>query len=540
MLLLFAVLLCLVWSLSGHVFDTNGVPCGSYDIQSIVRVIGDGEYREAIHRANCILADPELTSVEKRADALHMLGLSYFEIGDEESALEALRACIDIYPDNTYFSNAEAIETQHLLRQLITGGINATDVLAQPPSKQSFMVDGYGRRSDVRALAIYFPQFHPDKHNSHLWGAGFTEWIHVAKARPLFDGHYQPHIPADLGFYDLRVPETRALQAAIARAVGIQGFIYYHFWFNGQRILNLPLDELLRTKQPDFPFALCWANSEWRAKWTATTGEVDNGQFLYGNNYEEEDNVRHIRWLLKEVFPDPRYIRVGGKPLFGFHDANITRGLLDTWRREAAKEGVELYLCLVMHHRSRIPTGDFDCIWEWGSDVHGARQMRKNQLAGGEDVHNKAFSYSTGVVDYDNYAALQMLNRLRPPMPARASMDRIPVVTPRWDNSPRYPSLKKAFVMDKQTPDSYEKFLRYEVDHITPASNPGKILVINAWNEWGEGNHLEPDQKWGWTYLDGTRHVLRPQGPPILDIQCELTEFCIDPTSTERLANTKH
>ena len=164
---------------------------------------------------------------------------------------------------------------------------------------------------DKRIIAFYLPQYHPFPENDEWWGKGFTEWRNVVKARPLYRGHYQPHLPADLGFYDLRVPEVRQQQADMARMYGINGFCYYHYWFNGHQLMERPLEEMLSSGNPDFPFMLCWANENWTRAWDGGSRHI-----LIAQNYSEEDDRAHIRYLLDNVFSDSRYIRVDGKPVF--------------------------------------------------------------------------------------------------------------------------------------------------------------------------------------------------------------------------------
>jgi lipopolysaccharide biosynthesis protein len=163
----------------------------------------------------------------------------------------------------------------------------------------------------ARAIALYLPQFHPIPENDEWWGKGFTEWTNTAKAKPVFRGHYQPHVPADLGFYDLRVPETREAQTALARRYGIEGFCYYHYWFAGRRILERPFDAVLHSGTPDFPFCLCWANATWAGVWYGEPNRVLIKQTYPG----QADHEAHFRALLP-AFKDPRYIRVDGKPVF--------------------------------------------------------------------------------------------------------------------------------------------------------------------------------------------------------------------------------
>lgn len=194
----------------------------------------------------------------------------------------------------------------------------------------------------IRPIAFYLPQYHPIPENDEWWGKGFTEWTNVTKAKPLFDGHYQPHLPADLGFYDLRLEETRIAQANLARQYGIYGFCYYHYWFNGRRILERPFQEVLERGKPDFPFMLCWANENWTRVWDG--GEKN---ILLEQKYSEQDDIDHIRSLIP-AFKDTRYIKVDGKPVFVVYKSTLIPDIINTikrWRNEAAMEGLELYLC---------------------------------------------------------------------------------------------------------------------------------------------------------------------------------------------------
>ncbi len=205
-----------------------------------------------------------------------------------------------------------------------------------------------GGRPRTKALAFYLPQFHPIPENDEWWGPGFTEWANVARARPRYPGHYQPHVPGELGYYDLRVPEVREAQAALAREHGISGFVYYHYWFHGKRLLERPFEEVLESGSPDFPFALCWANEEWTRNWDAMTGTV-----LMPQEYSEEDDLAHIRYLIR-AFQDPRYIRIDGRPLLLVYRAELLPDPQRTfrlWRDEAKAAGIpDLYLCYVESH----------------------------------------------------------------------------------------------------------------------------------------------------------------------------------------------
>src|SRR5580700_10112401 len=197
----------------------------------------------------------------------------------------------------------------------------------------------------VRAIAFHLPQFHPIPENDEWWGKGFTEWISVVQATPRLPGHYQPHLPADLGFYDLRLPEARAAQAALAASYGIYGFCYYHYWFQGRQVLERPVNEILKNGEPDFPFCLCWANENWTRRWDGLNNEI-----LLEQRYSEADDLAHIRALIP-FFLDPRYICVLDRPFFAIYQASKLpdpRRTADIWRREAERAGLKgLYLVRV-------------------------------------------------------------------------------------------------------------------------------------------------------------------------------------------------
>lgn len=361
----------------------------------------------------------------------------------------------------------------------------------------------------VKAIAFYLPQFHPIEENDQWWGKGFTEWTNVTRVTPRFPGHYQPHLPADLGFYDLRLPETRQAQADLAREYGIHGFCYYHYWFNGRRLLERPFEEVLKLKKPNFPFCLCWANENWTRAWDGMNSEV-----LISQAYDKRDDIAHIRTLAK-AFLDERYIRVGGKPLFLVYRANLLpnpKETIDRWREEAFKLGVgELFLCRVESTLGEDgdprflgfdAAVDFHPSWEkLGVPMsHGKWWYRLRRLG-----INKQDYGRNRVYDYSRYVSCILQE---PPV----SYPRFPCVCPSWDNSARR---KDATILLNSSPHTYEEWLRAVVKRASSIGGDSPIVFINAWNEWAEGNHLEPCQNWGRAYLEATRDALESP-PPVL------------------------
>lgn len=354
-----------------------------------------------------------------------------------------------------------------------------------------------------RVIAIYLPQYHPVIENDKWWGKGFTEWTNVTKAKPLFRNHYQPHLPSDLGFYDLRVPETREQQANIAKAHGIDGFCYYHYWFNGKRVLERPFNEVIESGKPNFPFMLCWANENWTRAWDGGEKEI-----LLEQKYSEEDDRNHIKYLLS-IFKDERYIKIDGKPIFCIYRSTVFPNMkrtINVWREEAAKVGMNLYLCRMESFACSGPEllkDGFDAAIDF-------QPLGKSMIEFGKQRHlwirivNKINTYifntkKDRIVDYKKYVDY-MCNY------PQDNYKIYPCVTPMWDNTPR--RQKNRFIMKNSSPQFYKKWLLSVFSKFNPFSEQENLIFINAWNEWAEGNHLEPDSKWGRMYLEATKEVV--------------------------------
>lgn len=368
----------------------------------------------------------------------------------------------------------------------------------------------------ARAIAFYLPQFHPTPENDEWWGRGFTEWTNVVAGTPRFKGHGQPHLPADLGFYDLRVPETRQQQADLARAAGIEAFCYYHYWFKGKRLLNRPLDEVLGSGAPDFPFCLCWANESWSRAWSGREHDL-----LVQQTYDDADDAAHIAWLCG-VFQDSRYLRVDGRPLFLFYMPeklpDATR-LLAQWRTESLRRiGIEPCFCAVQTgfstrdaaglralgfdgvvqfepNRSHFPTprnpaGRAVSFLRHALPARWYDALRNNARLGQRNINT--------VVDYASYVDRSMVG---------SALDdtTYPVVFPSWDNSARRTS---ATIIENHDAGQYRRWLEDAVNRVGSRSAEQRLVFINAWNEWAEGCHLEPDRRHGLAFLDATAEAL--------------------------------
>jgi hypothetical protein len=343
-----------------------------------------------------------------------------------------------------------------------------------------------------KVLAFYLPQFHQVAENDAWHGEGFTEWTVVARSKPLFPGHRQPELPGELGFYDLRVPEIRYRQAQLARAHGLSGFLYYHYWFGGRRMLGRPFDEVLRSGQPDFPFALCWANESWYRRWQ---GSID--EMLMEQVFSEEDDIAHIRWL-NRCFEDPRYIRIGGRPLLAVYRAHYLpdpRRTVDVWRSECERAGVAppwLVMFETEEELSDPAARGFDASAEF-LPHHLASLVPAKPRKFGADRSHRMFEYEDVAAAYLN----------RPPVDWR----RFPCVATGWDNTPRRQS-GEALILRGATPEAYGQWLAEAARRQKQLYGSNGVVFVNAWNEWAEGAHLEPDEYWGRRYLETTREVL--------------------------------
>jgi glycosyltransferase involved in cell wall biosynthesis len=344
---------------------------------------------------------------------------------------------------------------------------------------------------DVRLIAFYLPQYHPIPQNDEWWGAGFTEWTNVTRATPQFSGHYQPRLPSELGFYDLRLPEIRTAQAELARAHGIHGFCYYHYWFGGKRLLGRPFEEVLRSGEPDLPFCLCWANEPWSRRWDGLSQDV-----LQAQSYTEADDLDHIRWLL-EALADPRAITVEAKPLLLVYQArDLPRPAqtVDTWRKEVEAAGLPgLYLVAV-------ETG-WDAGWDATQVGFDAKVLFQPQFS---------ILRETPRLELDGPSTLSVHEYDRA-WPALAGAERVAyrrydTVFPSWDNTARRG--EEATVVHGSTPEAYEEWLRSTIEKARVQEPEHRIVFINAWNEWAEGAYLEPDLRFGRAYLEATRRAL--------------------------------
>lgn len=381
----------------------------------------------------------------------------------------------------------------------------------------------------ARVIAFYLPQFHPVPENDKYWGKGFTEWTNVAKAKPLFRGHYQPRIPADLGFYDLRLPEVREEQAQLAREAGVEGFCYWHYWFgNGRQVLERPFDEVVASGKPDFPFCLAWANHDW------TTGSWEKGikdQIIFKQEFPgEADHIAHFNKLLP-AFKDHRYITVDGKPIFFIWDPyrfKDIEGFMQLWNRLAKENDLEgIYFVAIGNSTTTIKRRS-DGTVEPGRiqpDLKSSAKVYKDFLALGFNAVCSIGKSRAEMIYMGKYKrALRFLLQERLPFllpsfkydypkvmkysfaPEDSWENVFPAIMPQWDRSPR--SGNKEGIYINATPEHFKHHIEDALKVIANKQPEHKILILRSWNEWGEGNYVEPDLKYGHGFLNALKSCI--------------------------------
>ena len=378
----------------------------------------------------------------------------------------------------------------------------------------------------ARIIALYLPQFHPIPENDLWWGRGFTEWTNVAKAKPLFRGHRQPRIPADLGFYDLRLPETREQQAVLAREAGVEGFCYYHYWFGGgKQLLERPFNEVVESGKPDFPFCICWANHTWSNKtWRRTSAMQHDGLLVEQTYPGRDDHVAHFMSLLK-AFRDKRYITVDGKLLFAIYDPlgfPDVGGFIGLWQQLATEHGLPGFYFVGMSpstlsfkiaadgkHKPALPnlrsSADiYNNVLSLGFDAVNSYGKRRGEMLYegkwkniaktvmrrmGLNVGSRCYDYERTVANF--FAPEDVWEKV------------FPTILPQWDRSPRVSSADGVYV--NVTPEKFEQHIRNAIRIVSRKEEQHRIIFLKSWNEWGEGNYVEPDEEFG----HGLLHALR-------------------------------
>lgn len=345
----------------------------------------------------------------------------------------------------------------------------------------------------VKAIAYYLPQFHEIPENNEWWGKGFTEWRNVARGAPRFRGHYQPRIPRDLGFYTLTDANVLKRQAEYAKAGGLSGFCFYHYWFSGKRLLHRPVDILRENPAINIEYCLMWANESWTRRWDERDDNI-----LMAQEYHDRDDAAFVE-NLHHYFQDPRYIRLNNRPLFFIYRPNMIDGLarkLSRWRKLFEKKFEEIPLFFMAQTAEANPS-------KYGLD--GAIEFPPHKLVGRLKTVNHHLSpldqgFRGKVYSYDAFMNAAVSEPVQ-------KYPLIKTACPSWDNDARRQG--GGTVVHGSTPAKYEKWLRHCVDYALQNPTYGEsIVAINAWNEWAEAAYLEPDIYYGAAYLNATARAL--------------------------------
>ncbi len=375
----------------------------------------------------------------------------------------------------------------------------------------------------VRVIALYLPQFHPIPENDEWWGKGFTEWTNVKKAKPLCKGHVQPRVPADLGYYDLRDPETRERQAELAREAGIEGFCYYHYWFgNGRQLLERPFNEVLASGKPDFPFCLCWANHDWTNKSWKKGNTQKSGSMIMQMQYSEEDHINHFYNILP-AFRDKRYITVDGKPLFAvWAPRNIPNGkrFVELWQNLARQNGLPgiHFVGYTANANKKLPNGKlslyetnkasafYQSVLDIGYDAVISSGLTRAQsiIQGRLGLAWNILTYKTRIPSSSHLDYSKVMRHYYVDEDAWENV--YPTLLPQWDRTPRAGS-KTEFLINS-SPGKFQSTIEEALSYLKDKTSEHRILFLKAWNEWGEGNYVEPDQQFGHGWLDAIKNAI--------------------------------
>lgn len=368
----------------------------------------------------------------------------------------------------------------------------------------------------ARVIAYYLPQFHPIKENDEFWGKGFTEWTNVAKAKPLFKGHYQPQVPADLGFYDLRLPEVREAQATMAKECGVEGFMYWNYWFGrGKKVLEMPIEEIMRTGKPNFPFCIGWANHDWSNKTWKTIGNFKMEKtFLTQEYLGKKDYTDYFNYCLP-MFKDKRYITVDDKPLFYIFAPDAIPDIEDfikLWNKLAIKNGLK-----GIHFVARVDAIGKTHVVNDKSYLNDHKQRYDNYIKKGFDAVcsegcRRAEILSSGfskkyfrtilkkmrLSSMNSHDYMKIINNY---YTDSDSLDYVyPQIIPRMDRTPRQG--KNAIIYKDNSPEKFRKCIQLAFEKVQDKNYEHRILFLSSWNEWGEGSYMEPDIIFGHEYLD--------------------------------------
>lgn len=449
-------------------------------IEKAVKLIDDNDYLK--------LLDEEALANTWQAISERTVKMVYECIDNEKKILDARKE--EKLPD--VVSNADSIEYKNAyLNQVLDIATNRKSVHYKEITNKPYS----RQKDDAKIIAYYLTQFHPDPHNEEWWGKGVTEWNNVVRAVPQFIEHYQPRIPGELGYYDLRIKDVMKRQVELAKMYGIYGFSFYYYWFNGERLLEQPLEMFLENKDIEFPFSLCWANENWTKRYDGTNSDILMEQPTTVESYK---NVIHdmIRFL-----KDDRYISIQGKKVITVYRPSLmpkVKEVLNYWREVVRKENLgELYIIAVKENMIELDwlSEGYDALSEFhpGTLYKECNKINDQLTYIRKDFSGEVFSYPDIVErkKYFNYTYKKLYR----------------AVMPMWDNTARRNN--KGMIFHQANPELYKEWLKDVIEENVEKHNVDEnIVFINAWNEWGEGAYIEPDRFYGYAYLNATKEAV--------------------------------
>lgn len=373
----------------------------------------------------------------------------------------------------------------------------------------------------MKIIAFYLPQFHEIPENNEWWGNGFTEWVNVKKARPLFEGHNQPRVPLDNNYYNLLADDVKKWQVDLANEYGVYGFCFYHYWFDGKLLLEKPVEQFLANKELNIHFCLCWANEHWTNAWNAQEPKVLIEQ-RYGS---EKEWLEHFNYYL-QFFKDPRYIKNNNKPLLVLYRPELIgclNPMLEFWDNEARKHGFDGIDFAYQHAGFAVAANSDESHFTYALEYHPNcaqvfrdmehhAQLKKIKKAILTFVENKLHinlrdmlkKQQATLAHFDYDELWQYILNMKP-----RNEKSVPGAFVDWDNTAR--KGVRGFVADGASPEKFEKYLIQQIKHAKEVYHKDMIFVF-SWNEWAEGGYLEPDEKNGYGYLEAIQNALKNTG----------------------------
>lgn len=353
------------------------------------------------------------------------------------------------------------------------------------------------KKNDVKLIAYYLPQFYPNKYNDKWWGKGSTEWTNVSKTIPQYIGHYQPRLPGELGYYDLRIQDNIYRQIELAKIYGIYGFCFYYYWFDGIRLLDLPFENFINDKAIDFPFCICWVNESWTKQWSGASNTP-----LIEISKDINSNKRFIKQIYK-LFINRNYIRIDNKPvliIYKIENIPSLEEVIGYWRSFVKEQiGVDIYI-IGIYNKNYIKNkqnllSKFDAFSEFapGPQIEYMNDITNEKSYVCKKFYGKVYDYKE-FVNNKKYFHIKYQKLYR-------------AITPMWDNTSRRGD--KGLILDGATPELYKQWLKDIIIETKNNKNlDDNVIFINAWNEWAEGAYLEPDLKWKYGYLEATKDAI--------------------------------